>query len=158
DAYGHKVGSVISVASGRENQYQPAVAMNATGSFVVAWTLDFSRTDTDIHASLFRADGTRVANDFDVATTYKREFGASVSMDVQADVVVSYPVQYNSTDTDVRAALFAPGAHHIRTIDVADSTRPEANSRVFVSSGGAFTVSYTSSGSRVVKHFSRSGQ
>jgi len=158
DASGHKVGGVLSVASGRENTYQPAVAVNAKGAFVVAWTLDFSRTDTDIHATLFRPDRTRVANDFEVATTYKREFGANVGMDVQGDFVVSYTVQYSSSDTDVRAALFGPGAHPIRTINVANSTRPEATSRVFVSSGGAFTVSYSSSGTRVVEHFTRSGQ
>src|SRR5262249_7283203 len=56
DASGHKVGPEILVAGSREDQYHPAVAMNARGDFVVAWVMTFFRSDTDIDASVFRAD------------------------------------------------------------------------------------------------------
>src|SRR5262249_44483326 len=57
DAAGHKTGPEILVAGGREDQCYPAVAMNANGDFVIAWTLDFFGDDTDIHASVFRSNG-----------------------------------------------------------------------------------------------------
>src|SRR5262249_15198985 len=99
-----------------------------------------------------------LARDFDVATTYKREYDASVGMDAQGDYVISYTVQFNASDSDIRAALFGPGTSSIRTIDVAKSTRSESDSHVVVSANGAFSVSYVSSGTRVSERFTRNGQ
>src|SRR5262249_1691898 len=87
-ASGSKVGSVITVASGRTNQYNPTVAVNATGQFVVAWTIDFTRTDKDIHATLFRANGSRVKNDFPVAWSYKSEYTPKAGIDARGNVDV----------------------------------------------------------------------
>src|SRR5690242_5967695 len=43
-ATGQKVGGDILVAGNLENQYDPAVAINTAGQFVIAWTLQFSTT------------------------------------------------------------------------------------------------------------------
>ena len=158
DAGGHKVGGEILVAGGRENQYAPTVAVNAAGEFVVAWTMDFSQTDTDVHATLFRADDTRVADDFNIAATYKREFAASAGIDARGDFVVSYTFQFGPGDTDVKAAQFDAGAHALRTIDVAVTPRVEANSHVSVAADGSFAVSYTSDGAALLKAYSSAGQ
>src|SRR5262249_28731446 len=80
-ATGQKLGGVITVASGRTNQYSPTVAVNANGQFVVAWMIDFLQTDKDIHATLFRADGSRVRNDFSVAWSYKSEYTPKPGID-----------------------------------------------------------------------------
>jgi hypothetical protein len=62
DASGHKVSGEILVAGGRNPQHDPAVAMDARGNFAVVWTHDFSPTDKDLHAAVFRANGTRLCS------------------------------------------------------------------------------------------------
>jgi hypothetical protein len=157
-AAGHKVGGDILVAGNLEDQYDPAVAMNASGQFVVAWTLQFSTTDTDVHAALFNANGTLKAADFGVATTWKREFDASAGIAADGSFVISYTLQFNSSDQDVHAALFDGGAHELREIGVATSTQVENSSHVTEAATGAFEVSYLVNGRATAKFYSASGQ
>jgi hypothetical protein len=158
DASGHKVGGEILVAGNLENQYDPTVAMNASGEFVVAWTMEFSTTDTDVHAALFNANGTRKAADFGVATTYKREFDASAGIAANGSFAISYTLQFNPSDQDVHVALFNPDAHELRDIGVAVSTAVENNSHVTMNPNGNFAVSYLVDGSSAVKFYSDEGQ
>jgi hypothetical protein len=159
DAVGHKVGGDILVAGDTENQYDPTVAMNASGEFVVAWTVDFSATDNDIHAALFNANGTRKAADFGVATTPKREFDASAGIAANGSFVISYTLQFDSGDQDVRAAMFDADAHKLRDIGVAvGAADRENNSHVTMTPGGSFAVSYLVNGASAVKFFSADGQ
>jgi len=153
DASGHKVGPELLVAGSREDQYHPAVAMNARGDFVVAWVMTFFRSDTDIDASVFRADGSRIADDVPVAWSYKAEFDPSVSMNARGDFVVSYTLQFGPADTDVKAALFDAGGIFARTIDVASTTRAEGHSHVALGEDGSFAVSYTSNGTPMLQTF-----
>lgn len=158
DASGNKLGGVITVASGAENQYSPTVAINAAGQFAVAWTIDFSTTDTDVHATLFRADGSRVKDDFGVATSWKREYDPSVGIDARGDFTVSYTYQFASDDTDVKAVQFDANANLLRSLDVAVSTRLENHSHVTEAADGRFAVSYLVNGSSTARYFSSSGQ
>jgi len=158
DASGNKLGGVITVAGGPENQYSPTAAINAAGQFVVAWTMEFSTTDTDVHATLFRADGSRVANDIGVATYWKREFDPSVGIDARGDFTVSYTYQFASDDNDVKAVQFDANANLLRSINVAASTRMEDHSHLVMAPTGQFAVSYLVSGSPTVRYFSSTGQ
>ena len=158
DASGNKLGGVITVAGGTENQYSPSVAINAAGQFAVAWTIDFSTTDTDVHATLFRADGSRVRDDFGVATSWKREYEPSVGIDARGDFTVSYTYQFASDDTDVKAVQYDAGANLLRSLDVAVSTRMENHSHIAMAATGQFTVSYLVDGQSTVRYFSSSGQ
>src|SRR5215469_12549371 len=159
DAAGHKVGGNILVAGNLENQYDPTVAMNASGEFVVAWTLEFSTTDTDIHAALFNANGTLRAADFGVAISYKNEFDASAGIAANGSFVISYTLQYDPGDQDVRAALFDASAHELRDIGVAvGAADMENNSHVAMTPGGSFAVSYLLNGASTVKFFAAAGQ
>jgi hypothetical protein len=132
--------------------------MNASGQFVVAWTLEFSPTDTDVHAALFNANGTFRAADFGVATTWKREFDASAGIAADGSFVISYTLQFGSGDQDVHAAMFDAGAHELRDIGVATSTQVENNSHVAMNPNGNFAVSYLVNGGSTVKFFSADGQ
>ena len=158
NAAGQKVGGNILVAGDVQNQFDPTVAMTASGQFVVAWTLQFSTTDTDVHASLFNANGTLKAGDFGVATSWKKEFDASAGIAADGSFVISYTLQYNSGDQDVHAAMFDASAHELRDIGVATSTRVENSSHVSEAADGQFTVSYLVGGQSAVKSFSSSGQ
>ncbi len=158
DASGHKIGSVIAVASGRENQSTPTVAVNANGQFVVAWTIDFTATDKDIHATLFRANGTRVRSDVPVAWSYKSEFGPKAGIDAKGNFDVSYTLRFGSSDTDVKVAMFNSSATFVRTVNVAVTTKAEVNTGITVAPTGDFAVSYLSGSTRLVRHFSSAGK
>ena len=158
DATGHKVGGSILVAGNVQNQYDPTVAMNASGQFVVAWTLEFSTTDTDVHATLFNANGTVKAADFGVATSWKREFDASAGIAANGNFVVSYTFQFASGDQDVHAAMFDAGAHELRDIAVGNSSKVENHSHITMTPVGNFAVSYLVNGASTVKYFTADGQ
>src|SRR5262249_12986430 len=154
DSSGHKVGGVLSVASGRSNQYTPTVAVNANGQFVVAWATDFTRTDKDIHATLFRANGTRVRSDFPVAWSYKAEYATKAGIDARGNFDISYTLKYGGTDTDVKVAMFNTSGTFLRTVNVASTTRVETNAGITVAADGRFAVTYLSAGTRQVHLFS----
>jgi hypothetical protein len=157
DSTGHKIGGVITVASGRVNQYTPTVAVNAAGQFVVAWVIDFTSTDRDIHATLFRSNLTRVRNDFPVAWSYKSEYTPKAGIDARGNFDVSYTLKFGSSDTDVKAGMFNSSGTFLRTVSVATSTKVEANTGMTVASTGKFAVSYVSAGINMIRHFSSSG-
>jgi len=157
DASGKKVGGEIVVASGRTPQHDPQVAMDARGNFVVIWTHDWAPTDFDIHGARFRADGTRLGSEFTVAGTYKTEFDPSVAMADNGNFVVSYTMQFSSTDRDVKAVLFRADGTLTRTIDVAASTKVEEKSSVSMAGDGRFAVGYQSLGNVFVSRFSSDG-
>jgi hypothetical protein len=157
DAYGHKLGGQIVVAGGRSPQHKPSVAIDAQGNFVVTWITDYSTSDQDIHAAIFRANGTRVGNEIVVASTPKNEYDPSVAMAANGKFVISYTYQFNTSDTDIKAILFNANGSIARTIDVAVSTRVEKNSRVTMSPDGRFAIAYTKSDDIYVQRYDRYG-
>jgi hypothetical protein len=158
DPSGDKVGGDILVAGDRENQYDPTVAVNADGKFVVTWTMDYSPTDTDVHAALFAADGTLLAPDFDVAATWKREFDPSAGIDANGNFVISYTLQFGPGDQDVLAKTFDANANLLRSIDVAVSPANENHSHVLMNADGSFAISYLLEGTPEVKRFAADDQ
>jgi hypothetical protein len=156
DSAGHKIGGVLTVAGGPQNQFSPAVAVNAKGDFVVAWVSGSPTANEDVHAALFRADRSRVRNTT-VADTPLREYDPSVGIDARDDFAVSYTVQVKGSNTDVKTVLFNPAAMPVRSINVAATSAPEGHSHVAMNPDGSFAVSYASNGSTFVKHYTRAG-
>jgi hypothetical protein len=157
DAYGHKIGGQITIAGTRSPEHNASVAMDAHGNFVVTWIQDYSTTDSDIHAAIFRADGTRISGDLIVASTPKNEYDPSVAMDAYGNFVISYTYQYSSTDSDIKAVLFHANGTVARTIDVADSTRVEKNSKVAMSPDGRFDITYVKADDIWVQRYTNTG-
>jgi hypothetical protein len=157
DAYGHKIGGQIVVAGGRSPQHNPSVAMDSQGNFVVTWITDYSTSDQDIHAAIFRANGTRVGNEMVVASTPKNEYDPSVAMAANGNFVISYTYQFSSSDSDIKAILFNANGSVARTIDVAVSTRVEKNSKVAMSPDGRFAIAFTKSDDIYVQRYDRYG-
>jgi hypothetical protein len=156
DAAGHKVGGVLTVAGGPQNQFSPSVAVNAKGDFVVTWVSGSPTANEDVHAALFRANLSRVRN-ATVADTPLREYDPSVGIDARDDFAVSYTVQAKGSNTDVKAVLFNPAALPVRGITVAATSAAEGHSHVAMNPDGSFAVSYVSNGSTHVKHYTRAG-
>lgn len=87
-------------------QRQPAVAMAADSSFIVAWhSLASTGTDTDtysIAARRYASDGTAAGDDFQVNTyTTGGQFGASVAMSDDGSFVIAwFSTDDDGADTD----------------------------------------------------------
>ncbi len=157
DAYGHKVGGEILIAGGRAPQHNASVAMDAHGNFAVTWTQDYSLTDSDIHAAVFRADGTRIGNELVVASLPKNEYDPTIAMAANGDFVVTYTYQFGKTDSDIKAVLFHADGSIARTIDVAISSRAESNASVTMSPDGRFAVSFVKADDIWVQRYTKEG-
>src|SRR5262249_2166436 len=157
DAYGRKVGGEITVATGRNPQHNPSVAMDASGSFVVVWVHNYSSTDGDIHGAMFRGDGSRVGGEFIGTNTPENEFDPSVGRAANGDFVVSYTVQLTSSDFDVKAVQFRANLTVARRIDVATTVYREEHSKVAVTADGRFAIAYQARGNIFVSRYSSMG-
>jgi hypothetical protein len=75
-----------------EDQWNPAVAMDADGDFVVAWQgYDPDSADFDIFARLFFATGMTNGGEFPVnSTTADEQWNPAVAMDADGDFVVAW--------------------------------------------------------------------
>ncbi len=78
---------VIDPGDQLERQFDPDIAIDADGNFVVVWTHEFSATDLDIHGKWFDANGVPVTTRVSIATTGGNidESDASVAMIRQTD-------------------------------------------------------------------------
>src|SRR5262249_42606531 len=71
----------IAVGNGGAKDSSPSVAMNASGTFVVAWSHDYSATDRDIYVQLFQPDGSMKGSAITVAAKSLDEYAPSAGVD-----------------------------------------------------------------------------
>lgn len=148
DGAGRSVHAPIVVARRVDFQHQPpAVAMDPSGRFVVAWQDGF-----DIKARRFSAGGTALGPAFAVAASPMHEFEPDVATDARGDFVITYSREHHDpgavgVDGDGRAKMYRADGQLIRTVTVdqgsGDSLLPE-NLRVARAPGGSFVVAYQS--------------
>jgi hypothetical protein len=132
-------------------QEGPAVAMNAGGSFVVAWHSNGSDADSSLYSVRGRrydATGAPLANDFqvNVATTGEQR-DPRVALDAAGNAVVVW--RSNAAgDADVRAQRYSSagvgsGEFQVNTLATSYQGRPSAAS----DAAGNFVVAWRSDGS-----------
>ncbi len=97
-ANGHRAGGEIVVANTAADEYDPAVAMDAGGNFVVVWTAGPDGGNTNVMGARFAADGTRlevfVAGDSFAANAPRPDYVPSVAMAPDGKFVVSHTVYW----------------------------------------------------------------
>jgi len=157
DSTGHKIGKEITITGTRNNEYNPTVAMDATGNFVVVWTIDFFGSDKDLWGARFRSDGTRIGSPFAVAWSPHAEYDPSIALAANGDFVVTYTQVFSGSDTDVYARMFRSDNSLVRTITLSDSTRPEGQTNVAASPDGRFDVVYNDMDNIVLQRFNKDG-
>jgi len=141
DGAGHKIGGEITVAATSSRETEPAVAMDARGNFVVVWTQAISDGNTDIRGQRFDANGTPIGGVLNLTTDTRPESDPDVAMDRAGNFVVSYTLDFTSTDQDVRARRFASDGTLLGTdIVIGGSGANEHSSSVARSPDGHFNV------------------
>lgn len=145
--YGTPQSGTLHVASSGHNEWNPAVAINSSGRFVVANEYQYSSSDIDLQAHVYSLGGASLAT-LTVANTGRNEWDPDVDMNDAGRFVVAYDYQYSSTDIDVYARQFTPTnaagtSYSMQSYTAASSTRNEFDPSVSVAWNGNFAVSYT---------------
>lgn len=141
DAAGQRIGFLRSIESQRNNS-EPAVGMDASGGFVVAWTRTLSNGNSDVLASRFDAQANRVGGVISVATTAKGESEPTVAVAANGDFVVAYTLQTASNNTDVVAKMYGKSTLPTRTINVGRSSINERQPSAASAPDGRFVVAF----------------
>jgi hypothetical protein len=111
---GVRLGGNLAIATSGHNEYEPSIAMDATGDFVVSYTYDVTPTDQDVHARRFTADGTFLG-ELNVGTSSLNEHASSVAMASNGRFVIAYQQdESNGYDAEIRVA------HYTRSGDLID--------------------------------------
>jgi hypothetical protein len=140
---GQKVGGVISVATSGNREDSPSVAMDSTGDFVVTWVRTLSNGDDDVLAARYSSSGAQRGGTIIVANSTKDETEPSVAVSRLGDFVIAYTLQFNSTDQDVKAAMYRDNGSLISTFTVAGSSSlDERHPSVARTPDGRFAVAY----------------
>ncbi|HEY9844151.1 MAG TPA: fibronectin type III domain-containing protein, partial [Candidatus Obscuribacterales bacterium] len=94
------------------SQFQPAVAMDADGDFVVVWSNNFNRSDFDIFGQRYFSNGSRDGAEFRVNTyTEARQEEPAVAMDADGAFVVTWKSRFQDGDGHgVYARRYAAGS------------------------------------------------
>jgi hypothetical protein len=99
DSLGH---TDFTIANSSLDEFEPAVAMDHNGDFVVTWTETESNGDQRVRAQLFDSTRTPIGSAFNIAAGLGRhDHEAKVGMDTNGDFVVSY-----TSDGEVRIGMY----------------------------------------------------
>lgn len=141
---GQKVGSEIVVSFSGLDEGSPAVAMDASGNFVVTW-MQTVGSDTNVVAQRFNSAGTAVGGIVQVGAGTFREHNPSIAMDARGDFVVAYTRDTNyvgNTTPDVFAKLYNSSNQLLNVISVAATSSADDRASVAMTPDGRFNVAW----------------
>lgn len=141
NAFGGKLGPEIIVAFSSLREYDPAVAMNDRGQFVVTYTQQVG-ADTNIMAQRFDSNGNILGAPIQVGAGTFKEHDADVAMDGQGNFVVSYTRDTNNNNPDVFAKRYDANGNLLQVINVAVSAPVQDFSSVAMTPDGRFDVAF----------------
>ena len=122
-------GTTITVASSTRNEYDPSIASDAYGNFVVAWTRDYSSIDQDVMARMYRDDGSAIAGEFSVAASASGdETNSDVARAPDGRFAISY--QIDSGSGDVMLRRFSATGSSLSTLSIATGSTIQTNPRI----------------------------
>jgi hypothetical protein len=163
NSFGGKVGPEIIVAFSSAREYDPAVAIDGQGRFVVTYTQVIG-SDTNVVAQRFDANGNLLGAPIQVGAGTFKEHDADVAMDDGGGFAVSYTrdTNYGFFNPDVFVKRYDVNANLLQVIEVAISPVAEGSSSIAMTPDGRFDVAweqnYSASDDDIyVKSYSASG-
>ena len=144
DASGAKLGSEFNVSDQRRLfGYDPAVAMDNAGDFVVSWTEIEANGDTNVLAQKYNSDGVPVNGVVQVGVGTFRESDSHVAMNASGgDFVVSYTRDTNNNNPDIYAKRYNASSQLLGVVTVSASSVPETSSSISMVANGNFDIAY----------------
>src|SRR5262249_52477065 len=112
----------IKVASSSKNEFDPDVAMGAAGDWVVAYSVQFSSTDVDVHAGRFSASGNFFGTILVSTSGSLDETSPSVAIDGVGDFDIAYQTRlHGSAQEDIRLDRFDPSGGLLGSLAIANT-------------------------------------
>jgi hypothetical protein len=143
NSQGGKLGAELIIAGKvGVNEFDPAVAMDAQGDFVVSWTQDHASGGTDVLAHKFNVTGVPVGGTVQVGVGTFAESESNVAMDARGDFVVSYTRNTNNNNPDVFAKRYDVNSQLLGVITVGGTSLAERQSSIAMSPDGRFDIAY----------------
>jgi hypothetical protein len=144
DKLGHAAGAPIAVDFTTADSYDPRVAMDATGRFVVTWVDLHADGTRSIMMRYFSAAGAPLTNITQVSDTGSDDYNPAVAASNDS-LVISWTHQFSSSDTNIDAEryIISGGVPTSPTrIYVNTDTNLEDYSSVAMSPTGKFDIVY----------------
>jgi len=139
DSSGVAQGAVINVATGANNQQDPAIAMDASGNFVVAWEHNTGGLD-DTKAQRFNSSGVAQGGVIDVAGGASDQDDIGIGADSSGNFVICWEDDASGTD-DIKAQRYdSSGVAQGGVIDVASGAVVQENVVVAMDATGRFVA------------------
>jgi hypothetical protein len=112
NSLGQQIGGRVAnvVIGDNKNAYDPSVAMDGFGDFVISYTVDFTSTDQDVRARFFNSSGNFVQSLAFNGATGADETQSRVAMDSYGDIAIVWTK--NQTEIDLARFSF-DGTHPI---------------------------------------------
>lgn len=132
-------GGAITVTAQSKKEYAPSIASASNGDFVVAWTLDYSFTDQDVYARMFRDNGTAMGSAFSVAASSQDELTPDVARSPNGRFAISYKNETSGNHGDVMVKRYGSNGSLVNTHTIASGPRQQWNPRVSMD-GNANTI------------------
>jgi hypothetical protein len=145
DAGGHKIGPELLISSG-PSDFEPSVAINDNGLFVVSWTEGLSNGDTNVVARLFNfTTGAPLFNVVPVGAGTFKEHSSVVAMndnDHTGQFTVAYVRDTNNNNPDVFAKQYNFFGNLLDVVNVATTSRAETSPSIAMLPDGRFDVAW----------------
>jgi hypothetical protein len=135
-ASGARNGSEFAVAQSPKNEYDPNVAMDARGDFVVSYTYQFGSSDSDIHANLYRYTGSLVRT-IEVAITSQNEYHSHAAMTADGRFAIAY-----EKTNDIVVQRYSSYGTLLGTNTVAHSSYQQKNPALTIDNRGNVIVAW----------------
>lgn len=140
----------FAVGSGGTKDASPSIAMNASGTFVVAWNHDYSPTDRDVYAQVFQPDGSVKGTQMTIAARSLDEYAPSAGIDSAGDFAVAYVQRTTATNTDIKLVeimmkstqIFMGSSYTVKSYDVATTVKNESRPSLAMNGAGSMVVAY----------------
>jgi hypothetical protein len=117
-------GPRIQVATDARREFDPSVAMDSAGNFVVSYTLAYSSTDLDVYAKRYSAGGALLGTQV-VAGGTRNEHSSSVARTWDGRFAIAYQIDQAATGSDIMLRRYTAGGALVNTHAIANSTRNE---------------------------------
>jgi len=138
DLNGKALGSTIRIAYTPRSEFAPSIAMASNGNFVVSYSYQFNKTDTDILANRFDATG-KLVQSITVGNSSRSETDSQVAMTPDGRFGVAY-----AFNNDIFLKRYtAAGALRGQTT-VTGTTAVESVPSLDVDNNGNFVVAWQS--------------
>ena len=123
-------------------EYDPSVAMDSSGDFVVSWTEQEPNGDTNVLAQKFNSAGVPVYGVVQVGVGTFAESDSHVAMDSYGNFVISYTRDTNNDNPDIFAKRYNASTQLLGVITVGASSAAETGSSISMVANGSFDIAY----------------